>query len=155
MVVVNQLRRYREEVDDLCVVDKILCSLTLKFDYVVCSIGESKIFDSMTIEQLEGSLRAHEEKIKRIKYEPLEQLLKTQASFKGFEGEISYKRNGQWQGRGSRGGRERGRSYINKFINEDKNHQSFRGRGCDQRGGRGRGAYQASPLKVQKELDYY
>ena len=44
----------------------------------------------MTVEQLEGSLLAHEEKLKRIQEEPLEQLLKTHAYFKGFEGEKIY-----------------------------------------------------------------
>ncbi|XP_015168950.1 uncharacterized protein [Solanum tuberosum] len=141
MVVVNQLRRYGEEVDDVCVAEKILRSLTPKFDYVVRVIEESKNLDSITVEQLEGSLLAHEEKMKRRKEEPLEQLLKTQASFKGFEVEKIYKGNGQWRGRGGLG---RGRSYTNKFNNEDKSHQSFRGRGRGQRGGKGRGAYQGT-----------
>ncbi|XP_049391509.1 uncharacterized protein LOC125855899 [Solanum stenotomum] len=95
MVVVNQLKRYREKVDDVRAVEEILHSLTPKFDYVVCSIEESKDLDSMMVEQLEGSLLAHEEKMKRRKEEPLEQLLKTHASFKGFKGEKSYKGNGQ------------------------------------------------------------
>lgn len=82
--------------------------------------------------------------MKRRKEELLEQLLKTQASFKDFGGEKSFKGNGQWQGRGCRGGRGRGRSCINKFNNEDKNHQTFRGRGHGQQGGRGRGAYQGT-----------
>ncbi|KAG5586242.1 hypothetical protein H5410_046676, partial [Solanum commersonii] len=60
---------------------------------------------------------------------PLEQLPKTHASFKGFEGEKNYKGNGQWRGRGDHRGHGRGRSYTNKFNNEDKSHQSFRGRG--------------------------
>ncbi|KAH0705787.1 hypothetical protein KY285_010318 [Solanum tuberosum] len=141
MAVVNQLRRYGEEVDDVRVVENILRSLTPKFDYVVCAIEESKDLDFMTVEQLEGSLLAHKKKMKRRKEEPLEQLLKTQASFKGFEGEKSYKGNVHWRGRGSRG---RGRSYTNKFNNEDKSHQSFRGRDCGQREGRGRGAYQGT-----------
>ncbi|KAH0633377.1 hypothetical protein KY284_036163 [Solanum tuberosum] len=95
MTVVNQLRRYGEEVDDVRVVEKILRSLTPKFDYVVRAIEESKDLDSMTVEQLEGSLLVHEEKMKRRKEESLEKLLKTQTSFKGFEGEKNYKGNGQ------------------------------------------------------------
>ncbi|KAG5579338.1 hypothetical protein H5410_049965 [Solanum commersonii] len=82
--------------------------------------------------------------MKRRKEEPLEQLLKTHASFKGFEGEKSYKGNGQWQGHGGRGGRGRGRSYTNKFNNEDTSQQSFRDRGHGQRGGRGCRAYQGT-----------
>ncbi|KAH0708717.1 hypothetical protein KY284_010144 [Solanum tuberosum] len=80
----------------------------------------------------------------RRKEDPLEQLLKTQASLKGFKGEKSYKGNGQWRGRGGCEGRGRGRSYTNKFNNEDKSHRSFRSRGCGQRGGRGRGVYQGT-----------
>ncbi|KAH0776448.1 hypothetical protein KY290_007859 [Solanum tuberosum] len=94
MAVVNQLRRYEEEVDDVRAVEKILRSLAPKFDYMVCAIEESKDLDSMMVEQLVGSLLAHEEKMKRRKEEPLEKLLKTQASFKVFEGEKSYKGNG-------------------------------------------------------------
>ncbi|KAH0773391.1 hypothetical protein KY290_010528 [Solanum tuberosum] len=95
MVVVNKLKRYGEKVDNVCVVEKILRSLTPKFDYVVCAFEESKDLDSMTVEQLKSSLQAHKEKMKRRKEETLERLLKTEASFKNFEGEKGYKGNGQ------------------------------------------------------------
>ncbi|XP_019244519.1 PREDICTED: uncharacterized protein LOC109224392 [Nicotiana attenuata] len=124
--VVNQLKRYGEDIEDVRVVEKILRTLTPKFDFVVCAIEESKDLDSMMVEQLEGSLQAHEEKIKRRQEVPLEQLLKTQASFKDYGGEKSYRGNGRGRGRGGRG---RGRSNGNNFNNEAKIHQTFRGRG--------------------------
>ncbi|XP_070057543.1 uncharacterized protein [Nicotiana tomentosiformis] len=137
--VVNQLGRYGEDIEDVCVVETILRTLTPKFDFVVCAIEEFKDLDSMIVEQLEGSLQAHEEKIKRRQEVPLEQLLKTQASFKDYGGEKIYRGNRRGRGRGSHG---RGRRNGNNFNNEVKIHQTFRGRGHEHRGGRGRGYYQ-------------
>ncbi|XP_070012611.1 uncharacterized protein [Nicotiana sylvestris] len=138
-VVVNQLRRYGEDIEDVRVVENILRTLTPKIDFVVCVIEESKDLDSMTVEQLEGSLQAHEEKIKRRQEVPIEQLLKIQASFKDYGGEKSYRGNGRGRGRGGHG---RGRSNGNNFNNEVKIHHTFRDRGREQRDGRGRSYYQ-------------
>ncbi|XP_070003310.1 uncharacterized protein [Nicotiana sylvestris] len=138
-VVVNQLNRYGEDIEDVRVVEKILRTLTPKFDFVVCAIEESKNLDSMTVEQLEGSLQTHEEMIKRRQEVALEQLLKTQASFKDYGGAKSYRVKGRRRGRDGHG---RGRSNGNNFNNEVKIHQTFRGRARGQRGGRGRGYYQ-------------
>ncbi|GKF55885.1 retrovirus-related pol polyprotein from transposon TNT 1-94, partial [Tanacetum coccineum] len=54
--VVNQLKRNGETLTDSRVVEKILRSLTEKFENVVCAIEESKIDD------LAGSLEAHEQR---------------------------------------------------------------------------------------------
>ncbi|XP_070015678.1 uncharacterized protein [Nicotiana sylvestris] len=102
---------------------------------------EYKDLDSMMVEQLEGSLQVREKKIKMRQEVQLEQLLKSLASFKDYGGEKSYRGNGRGRGRG-RGGHGRGISNGNNFNNDVKIHQTFRGRGCGQRGGRGRGYYQ-------------
>ncbi|XP_070036467.1 uncharacterized protein [Nicotiana tomentosiformis] len=92
---VNQLIRYGEDIEDVRVVEKIIRTLTPKFDLVVCTIEESKDLDSMMVEQLEGSLQDHEKKINRRQEMPLEQFLKTQTSFKDYGGEKSYRGNGR------------------------------------------------------------
>ncbi|XP_070050183.1 uncharacterized protein [Nicotiana tomentosiformis] len=93
------------------------------------------------VEQLEGSLHAHEEKIKRRQEVSLEQLLKIRASFKDYRDEKSNQGNGRGRGHGGHG---KGRSSGNNFNNEVKTHQIFRGHGRGHiRGrGRGRGYYQ-------------
>jgi len=55
-VIVNQLKKYRDKIEDIRVVEKILHTITAKFDYVMCVIEESKDLNSMIIKKLEGSV---------------------------------------------------------------------------------------------------
>ena len=60
--VVNQMRTYGEDISDQKVVEKILISLTDKYDYIVIAIEESKDISTLSIQQLMSSLESHEER---------------------------------------------------------------------------------------------
>ena len=85
--------------DQTLVVEKILRSLTSKFNYVVCSIEESNDVTTLSIDELQSSLLVQEQRMKSYNQEfDVEQALKVS--------------NG---GRGSVGfGRGRGKGRVNK-----------------------------------------
>lgn len=98
MSIVNKMRINGEEMKDVTVIEKILRSLTERFNYIVCSIEESKDIDELSIDELESSLIVHEQKLHRQNGE--EQALK-----------VSYEERtgGRGRGRDSFRGRGRGR----------------------------------------------
>ena len=75
LAVVNQMKRLGETIQDVHVVEKILRSLNPKFNHVVVAIEESKDLEAMTIDELCGSLRAHEERMNRGKQTQVDQAL--------------------------------------------------------------------------------
>ncbi|XP_027351387.1 uncharacterized protein LOC113862503 [Abrus precatorius] len=60
LTIANKMKANDENKGDVIVVKKIMRSMTHKFDYVVCSIEESKDTDTLTIDELQSSLLLHE-----------------------------------------------------------------------------------------------
>lgn len=134
IAVSNQLKRNGEKLEDVRIMEKILRSLDTKFEHIVVTIEETKDLETMTIEQLQGSLQAYEEKHKKKK-EITEQLFKMQLKEK--EGSHGNERGLQDRGRGR--GRGFGRGQFGRhtngrganFTNNNfkKGESSTRGRG--------------------------
>lgn len=138
--VVNQLNRNGEALTNARTVEKILRSLTDSFENVVCAIEESKDLATLTVDELAGSLEAHEQRKKKKKEETLEQALQTKASIK--DEKVLYSQNFRGRGRGSRvrgnGRGGRGRGQEGRYEqNEQSSQQNWRGRGRS----RGRGGW--------------
>ncbi|XP_050895229.1 uncharacterized protein LOC127101831 [Lathyrus oleraceus] len=100
IVVANAMRNCGETMDVVKVVEKILRTLTERFDYIVCSIEESKDIDTLTVDALQSSLLVHEQKFNRKNGED-DQALKATHDYGG--------RGGRGNGRGNFWGRGRGR----------------------------------------------
>ncbi|XP_022989511.1 uncharacterized protein LOC111486570 [Cucurbita maxima] len=102
--IANKMKINGENKRDVEVAEKILRSMTPKFDYIVCSIEESKNTTILSIDESQSSLLVHEQRMSsHVEEHPL----------KITHGEQS---GGRSQGRGSlRGrGREQGRQTFNK-----------------------------------------
>ena len=78
MSVVNQLKIYGEDVKYQTVIEKVLRSLSTKFDVVVAAIEEAKDLEKLTVDELMGSLLSHEARIDRNKDSTLETAFKCQ-----------------------------------------------------------------------------
>eukprot|EP00257_Ricinus_communis_P023106 XP_015583008.1 uncharacterized protein LOC107262319 [Ricinus communis] len=60
MVMANKMSFHGEKMKDVIIVEKILWSMASKFNYVVCSITESKDLDTLSLDELQSSLLIHE-----------------------------------------------------------------------------------------------
>ena len=109
IVVANDIRNYGEDIQDVKIIEKILRTLADKFNYIVCSLEESKDIDLLSMDELQSSLIMHEQKFQRTNSE--DQALKVTID--------------EGQGRGGCGkniyrgrGHERGRGLVKKAIIE-------------------------------------
>ncbi|XP_074328343.1 uncharacterized protein LOC141666248 [Apium graveolens] len=136
----NEKKRNGESLDDVRVMEKLLRSLTRKFDYVVTSIEESKDLSTISIDELVGSLQAHEQRMNQYDdTSHLEKALQSKVSIgESSSSSSSGRGRGGFRG-GYRGGRGRGRQSFNRSQNTEGYRPSGRGQNF---GGRGRGGFQ-------------
>jgi hypothetical protein len=141
MVIVNKMRTHGDKTEDVIIVEKILRSMTPKFNFVVCSIEESNNIEELSIDELQSSLLVHEQKISQQDKE--EQLLKASIDYhptpvKAYRGRgrgrNDYKRNDNrghiQQFQHHRGHHQQNQHHENHF------HERGRRRGGHQNGGR-------------------
>ena len=127
---VNQLNRNGEMLPETRVVEKILRSLTDNFKNVVCAIEESKDLAMFTVDELTGSLEAHEQ-CKKKKEETLDQALQIKASIK--DEKVLDSQNSQGRCRGSRRNGRGGQGSRNEGHYKEKSSQAnWRGKGRSQ-----------------------
>lgn len=78
------MRNCGEYMKDVAIVEKIPRSLTENFNFVVCSIEESKDIDQLSVDELQASLQIHEGKVIEKKVE--EQVLQVENEHKDARG---------------------------------------------------------------------
>lgn len=100
LAIANKMKAHGERMGENFIVEKILRSMTARFNYVVSSIEESNNVETLTIDELQSSLLVHEQRMKGHREE--EQALKVTNAGRS---------PGRGRGRGGsgqRGGRGRG-----------------------------------------------
>jgi len=101
LTIANKMKANGETLGDVAIIEKILRSLTLKFDYVVCSIKESKDMDTLIIDELQSSLLVHEQRMSsHIKEEQALQAIHESPSRGRGRGRGSFRGRGRGRGRG-------------------------------------------------------
>lgn len=130
IAVVNQIRSLGEVLIDQKVVEKILRSLTPKFDHVVAAIEVSVDLSTYSLKELMGCLQAHEQRLNRTTENGLEHAFTSKLDVAKEEAGQS-KFAGAFRGRGGfRGrGRGRGRSGFGGRSNDDGKKAAYDGRG--------------------------
>ncbi|KAA8532979.1 hypothetical protein F0562_032904 [Nyssa sinensis] len=98
LTIANKMKANGEDKGDVAVVEKILRFMTPKFDYVKCSIEESKDTVTLTIDELQISLLVHEQRMSSH--------VEKEHALKIIHGDQS---RGRGRGHGSFRGRGRGR----------------------------------------------
>ncbi|XP_052198348.1 uncharacterized protein LOC127805637 [Diospyros lotus] len=132
IAIVNQMKRNGEKLEDVRVMEKILRSLTHNFEHVVTAIEESKNLETMSTEELLGSLRVHELRIKKhSQSNSTDQALVSKFTFDNsnsehVQGQTSQRGRATYRGRGrGRGGYGRGKANVQCFNCHKFGHYSF------------------------------
>ncbi|KAH1098562.1 hypothetical protein J1N35_015483 [Gossypium stocksii] len=105
LIIVNMMKANGEVLEDGTIIQRILRSVTSKFNYVVCNIEESRDTSILTIVELQSNLLVHEQCMRS--HDDKEHALKI------IHGDCS---SGWTRGCGSFKGKGRGRGYSNDMC---------------------------------------
>jgi RNase H-fold protein (predicted Holliday junction resolvase) len=102
LTIANRMKMHGEKLEDVTVIEKILRSMTSKFDYVVCSIEESNDIDIMSVDELHISVLVHEQRMsKHIEEEHTLNVTHAGNFFGRGRGRGSFRGRGRGRGRGT------------------------------------------------------
>lgn len=119
MEIANKMRCHGEKIEDVTVVENFLHSMTREFNYVVCSVEESKDIDDLSLDELHSSLLLHEQKMNQS-YTIDEQASKASTNTHSY--------NLRGKGRGDRRHRD-GHRNRDDNTNFRGNNDQFQGKG--------------------------
>ncbi|XP_074294135.1 uncharacterized protein LOC141621878 [Silene latifolia] len=119
--VVQQMKAYGEQMTNEHVVGKILRSLTQKFDHLVAAIEQTSDLDTYTLDELMGSLQAHEERLNKSSEQKEEKAFQVKDD---SSKEKSNQFHGRGRGRGRGGYRGRGRGRFSGQSSESQEQKS-------------------------------
>ena len=127
MAIASKMRLHGDTMTDVTIVEKILRSMTPKFDYAVCSIEELNDIDELSIDELQSSLQVPEQKVNRSNITE-EQALKASTFVESSSSRGRGRGRDRGRGKGGQGNRD-GSRQLSSFKNEY--HSQGRGKGRD------------------------
>lgn len=72
LAIVNRMTAHGERLEQTVIVEKVLRSMTSRFNYVVCSIEESNDVTALSIDELQSSLLVHEQRMGVVEVQELD-----------------------------------------------------------------------------------
>ena len=111
MAIIDKMRTFGDKITDQTVVAKVLRSLTPGFDHVVAAIEESKDLTQLSIDELSGSLQAHEVRMNKSAEKSEEKAFQAKVDITNtkYYGRMAGRGQGRGFHRAKIGGRGRGR----------------------------------------------
>ncbi|KAK3037419.1 hypothetical protein RJ639_030181 [Escallonia herrerae] len=90
---VNEMKYNGDEITEKNVLEKIMCTLSNRFDYLVTAIDESKDLNTMTLNDLQASLESREMWMNERSESSMEQALKAQVNLRNEKENITCKQS--------------------------------------------------------------
>ena len=110
----NSMKNYGKKISNQTIVEKILRTLNPKFDHIVIAIEESKKLKEIAVEEFQGSLEAHEQRL-------IEREIEKPGDHQALQAHTS-KRVGN-NSEGNFRGRGRGKNFKSSFKRNTQNQE--------------------------------